>query len=386
MAKKALFIMAVLMMMTAVVFAGPGGEKKAAADGKPTVTLWTTGSQNLSDLFNKAIEIYNARPDAKARVELQFLMSGTGDATLADRIAAAYKTGNKNDHFDIIAENSTAFANMVERAGSPDLFSPIDFSKIPNFKNVLIKSAFDNTKVVPYRGTTVVFAYDSGRVPNPPQTWAELEQWIIAHPGRFTYNPPDTGGAGGGFVNTAVYRFMPQESKISTDPKWAAQWDQGFNWLKKIHPYIYKSGGKVVYPNKNQGPLDLLINKEVDIIPAWADQVLSNMDMGTLPATTKIYQLKDYALNGTDVVFACPSIGANKEAAYDFINWMISPEAQKLCLETIFAVPVISPTMIQSNKTSAVSSLDVSGFSIISLGKLGTTLNDKWQSDIATIK
>ena len=28
---------------------------------------------------------------------------------------------------------------------------------------------------------------------------------------------------------------------------------------------MYKSSGKVVYPNKNQGTLDLLANKEVDI-------------------------------------------------------------------------------------------------------------------------
>jgi putative spermidine/putrescine transport system substrate-binding protein len=249
---------------------------------------------------------------------------------------------------------------------------------------VLIKSAFDNTKVVPYRGTTVVFAYDSARVPSPPKTWAELEQWIKDHPGRFAYNTPGSGGAGGAFVNTAIYRHIPKEAWVSSDEKWASQWETGFAWLKAIHPYLYKSGGKVVYPNKNQGTLDLLINKEVDIIPAWADMVLTNLDNDILPSTVKIYQL-DQALSGTDVVFTMPSLGTNQDAASDFINFVLSPEGQKMCLEILFAVPVINPSLISSSKTGAVSGLDVSGFSVISLGTLGTRLNDKWDSEIAPL-
>ncbi|HOG00386.1 MAG: hypothetical protein BWY35_00342 [Firmicutes bacterium ADurb.Bin248] len=353
---------------------------------KPTVTLWTTGSQNLSDLFAKAIEAYNARPESTAVMELQFIMSGTGEATLSDRMAAAYKTSQTDAGFDLIAENSTALQGYVDAAGSDDLFVKMDFSKIPNYNNVLIKSAFDNEKVVPYRGTTVVFAYDTERVPSPPTTWAELTQWIKDHPGRFAYNVPSTGGAGGGFVSTAVYKDMPVEAKTSNDEKWMAEWTAGFNWLTEIHPYLYQSGGAVVYPNKNQGTLDLLINKEVDIIPAWADQILTNVASGTLPATTAMMQLGDASLNGTDVVFAIPSIGANAEACYDFINFMISPEGQKICLETIYAVPVIDPAAIDSDVVEKVLGLDVSKFSVISLGDLGKKLNEKWDAEIATIK
>jgi putative spermidine/putrescine transport system substrate-binding protein len=381
---KRIVVFLLVFNLAMMVMAGGGAQGKAAADGKPTVTLWAGGSQNVSDLFTLLISTYNARPDAKATVKLQYVMSGTGDIGIPERLAAAYKTKSTNDHFDMIAENSTALPNWIGLAGSPDLLLPIDFSKIPNYKNVLIKSSFDNTKVVPYRGTTVVFAYDSARVPSPPKTWAELEQWIKDHPGRFAYNPPGSGGAGSAFVYTSVYRNLPKESWISTDEKWAARWEPGFAWLKALHPYIYKSGGKVVYPNKNQGPLDLLINKEVDIIPAWADQALTNLDKGILPGTVKIYQL-DQALSGTDVVFTLPSLGTNQEASSDFINFVLSPEGQKMCLETIFAVPVINPSLIASAKAAAVSGLDVSGFSIISLGTLGTRLNEKWDAEIATL-
>jgi putative spermidine/putrescine transport system substrate-binding protein len=162
------------------------------------------------------------------------------------------------------------------------------------------------------------------------------------------------------------------------------QWAKGWEVLKEIHPFLYKSGGKIVYPNKNQGTLDLLINKEVDLIPAWADQALTNMSQGILPASVKIYQLEP-ALSGTDVVFAVPNIGGKAEETYDFINFMISPEGQKICLETIFAVPVIDTSMIDSDKKAMVADLDVTGFSVISNGKLGDKRTEIWDSTIATL-
>src|SRR5690606_3131696 len=99
--------------------------------------------------------------------------------------------------------------------------------------------------VVPYRGTTVVLAYNSDTVATPPTTTQELYQWIKDNPGRFAYNPPGSGGAGGSFVFTSVYNFMPPESMTSTDPKWKDQWKQGFDLLRELHPFMYKSGGKI---------------------------------------------------------------------------------------------------------------------------------------------
>lgn len=383
---KKLIIMA-LLITTAIAMlssctlqpTGPAG----SSAGKPKITLWTTGSDNLRVLFEKAIEVYNAKPESKSTVELQFIMSGTGEQGLSDRLAAAKLAGQKNTDFDLIAENGSSLASYVDKAGG-SLFVPLDFSKIPNFKNVKMKSGFYTECVVPYRGTTVVMAYDSERLPNPPRTFDELDAWIRANPGRFAYNSPGTGGAGGAFVNLVLYKDLPLEAYTSTDEKWVKEWEAGWKWLTEIHPYLYQSGGKTVYPNKNQGTLDLLINKEVDLIPAWADQVLTNLSNGILPDTVKIYQLEP-ALSGTDVVFAVPDLGGNPENTYDFINFMISPEGQKICLETIFAVPVIDASQIDSNVKDMVADLDVSGFTVISHGKLGDIRNEYWDNNIATL-
>lgn len=383
--KKVLAICLVLGLVIAMLPAAGAKETTADASGKPTVTLWTDGSQNVSDLFTALIEAYNARPESKAKVNLQFILSGTGDEGFNARIAAAYKTKQTNAGIDILANNTSTLSALADIAGSTEIFRDMDYSKLSNWPKVTMKPTELEGKLVPYRGTTVVFAYDSKRLPNPPTTWAELTKWIKANPGRFAYSAD--GGAASAFIRTATYRYIADKSaRTSNDPKWMQQWDPGFAWLKEIHPYLYKSGGSVVYPNKNQGSLDLLINAEVDMIPAWADQVLSNMANGVLPATTVMTQMSDDALSGTDVSLSIYSLSQNPDACYDFIDFVISPAGQKICLEVMFAVPVIDASLIESNMKSAVADLDPSKFAILSIGDLGDLHTQRWQREIATLR
>lgn len=361
----------------------------ALAEDKPVINLWTTGSQNVADLFNALIAEYNALPEAKTEVKLQFLLSGTGDEGMLSRVSSAYLAGQKDTEFDMIAENTASLQSYIDEAKSEDIFLTLDFDQMPNYQNVTLKPSMLQDKVVPYRGTTVVFAYDAGRIPEDqlPHTWEELTQWIKDHPGRFAYNEPTTGGAGSAFVRTAVYRFIEDKSSyVSNDPKWADEWDTGFAWLAEIHPYLYKSGGNVVYVAKNQGTLDLLINQEVDLIPAWADQVLANIEKGTLPASTRMYQLDDAALTGTDVSMALLSIGKAGEAAYDFMNFVISPAGQKIALENMKAIPVINPELIDSADKDLVKDLKVENFAFMSIGTLGDVFNERWNEEIMTLK
>ncbi|MEA5064865.1 MAG: hypothetical protein VB065_02335, partial [Eubacteriales bacterium] len=126
--KRALSLLLILTMVLSL--AGVASAEKAK------VNLWTIGSQNVSDMFTACIAAYNQLPDAKAEVTLQFILSGAGDTQLYDRLGAAYKTGQQDSGFDIVAENSTSLAQYVAAAGSPDLFANLDFDKIPNYANV----------------------------------------------------------------------------------------------------------------------------------------------------------------------------------------------------------------------------------------------------------
>jgi len=338
-------------------------------------------------VFTAVIDAWNAKPDRTCNVVLQFILSGSGDASLGSRYGAAYITG-KDHTFDIIAGNGTDFLGYSDEAGSQDAFLNLDFSKIPNFANVKMSASVFKEKLVPYRGTTVVFAYDSAKLPNPPQTWDELVEWVKANPGKFTYNDPSTGGAGQAFVYNAIYRLIddPEAFSNGADEKYIDQWDAGFDWLAMIHPYLYSSGGHIQYAVKNQGALDLLANGEVWMVPAWADGTLSALEKGTLPATVKMYQLRDLSLTGTDVDMAICSTTEHLDACYDFINFVISVEAQQIFVEIMKAVPVIDASLLeQTAAVKAVSVLNPSEFNILSIGSNGSLIKDRWQEDIATL-
>lgn len=363
------------------------GSSSAAnqSDGgeKSTVTVWAGGSDNVRIQFEKQIEQFNASQD-QYTAKLEFITSGTGAQGLFDRAVAAKKAGETDTDYDVIELGGDEVTKYVEEGGE-DFFVPLDMSKLPNSENLKVQSTYRSDLVVPYRGTTVVLAYNSETVTDVPETTDELYQWIKDHPGRFAYNTPSSGGAGGSFVVTSVYNFLPEEALTSTDESWKDQWGQGFDLLKELHPYMYKSSGKVVYPNKNQGTLDLLANKEVDMVPAWADMALTQIKQGTLPESIKIAQI-DPAFTGSPVVLGIPSMGSNQDGAYAFINYMLSADAQNIALDAMAAIPVIDFSLLDPELTKTIADLKIDSFRMSSLGTLGTELYEKWDQEIGTLE
>ena len=170
------------------------GSEASAAEGVPTVTIWGNGGQEVREALQAIADAYNADPEynKKAKVEIQFVVSGTSEQSLPDRLAAAYKAGETDTDFDLIVTDDSAIAN-IEAQTSEDFFEDIDTSKIPNYENLIFKDNIVGDNFIPYRGTAVYLAYNSETVPNPPKTAEELYQWIKDNPGRFAYNDPSTG-------------------------------------------------------------------------------------------------------------------------------------------------------------------------------------------------
>ena len=370
-------------MLMAGCSANSGTPGKEKSDEKPVVTVWASGSDNVRVQFEQQIQQFNTSQD-QYTAELQFITSGTGAQGLFERVVAAKKAGQTNTDYDVIELGGDEVTKYVDEGGE-DFFIPLDKSKIPNIESLQVESTFRNDLVMPYRGTTVVLAYNSETVKNPPKTADELYQWIKDHPGRFAYNTPSSGGAGGSFVTTSIYNFMDEATLTSSDPSNKEQWDQGFELLKELHPYMYKSSGKVVYPNKNQGTLDLLANKEVDMIPAWADMAITQMKQGTLPESIKITQI-DPPFTGSPVVLGLPSIGSDQDGAYAFLNYMLTPEAQNIALDSMAAIPVIDFSQLDPELTKSIEELKIEKFRIGSLGNLGTELYEEWDSRIGTLE
>ena len=380
-------LMAGVMAAGMVGCGGSGSGEEASAgggSGDNTVTIWATGSDNVRQIYETLIENFNNSEYAgDYTAELQFMLSGTGTQSLTDMLVAAQKANQKNTDYDLVDLSGDDLSKIVSQIGEEALVK-LDDSKISNAEGVSAQSSVATDYVQPYRGTTVVLAYDSEKVANPPKTMDELVEWMKENPGRFAYNAPGTGGAGDSFARSSVYNFMPEEAITSDDPTWEDQWDEGFDFLKEIHQYMYSSGGSIVYPNKNQGTLDLLNQGEIDMCPNWADMVLSQRADGTLKDTIKITQI-DPSFTGSLQSLAIPTFGSNEDGAYAFIDYMLSTEAQELMVKEMAAIPLVDTGDMDMTGYEDLMDLDVSSFRIMSIGDLSTDFNARWDSEIGAI-
>lgn len=373
------------VFLAAAMLAGCGSGSSEGTDGKETITLWASGSQNVGDIYETLVEEFNTNSEYanKYQVDFQFMLSGTGTQSLTDMLIAAHKAGQTNTDYDLVDLGGDDLSKVVSQAGE-EMLVKLDKTKIPNASKVSAESSVATDYVQPYRGTTVIMAYDSETVENPPKTVDELVAWMEENPGRFAYNAPGTGGAGDSFARSMVYNFLPEEAITSDDPKWEEEWDEGFRFLADIHPYMYESGGSIVYPNKNQGTLDLLNQGEIDICANWADMVLSQRAQGTIKDSIKIYQIEP-SLTGSLQSLAIPTFGSHEEGAYAFIDFMLSDTAQEILVKQMAAIPLVDTSNMDLTGYEDLMELDVSNFRIMSIGDLGTDFNTRWDSEIGSI-
>jgi len=349
--------------------------------------LWVSGSENVRLIFEKLIEEFNKDSEYNhhGTAKLRYQLPWQRTQAARERMLMSYRSGQRSAGIDLLEFNEWELSIFVQEAGE-NMFHNIDLTKIPNISNLSIPLPANSRFVIHYRGTTVVMAYNSDYVTNPPVTTKELTAWIKANPGRFAYNTPDTGGAGASFVLTKLYNPLPQEALVSLDEKWIAQWAEGWEYLKDIHPYLYKNRGRVFYPHRNQGSLDLLASEDIWMTPAWADQVIMGVKRGTLPASIKIYQLDDYPYTGSIQFMGIPVFGGNAEIAHSFINFLLSQKAQNILLADMAAVPLIHLDMLDPKEVEYVKDLDINAFRSVRIGALQAEMYKIWDNTIGSIR
>jgi putative spermidine/putrescine transport system substrate-binding protein len=362
------------LMMTSLVgcdFKGVG-----AGSGNPKqeeITFYFGGSLNVKELWETLVPMFEKKnPGIKVKL-VYMAQGGTSDATL-DRLIAAEKSG-KNAGIDLYEGG----LNDITRGQKEGIWSNLDSKDIPNLSKVDAKGLADvNQQAVPYRASCVVLAYNSAKVKNPPKTADELYNWIRQHPGRFTYNDPATGGSGDSFVQTAIYNFLPPEASQSSDPSIAKKWDKGFALLKELKPYMYQHG---VFPKKNQGTLDLLANGEVDMIPAWSDMALEQINKKLLPDTIKLTQIQP-AFTGGPSYLMVPKQSQHHAAVNKFINFVLSPEAQLVIVNKMNGYPGIKWSEMPVDVQKKFKDL-MTGYRIFKIGDLGKEIQKRWQREVA---
>jgi putative spermidine/putrescine transport system substrate-binding protein len=226
---------------------------------------------------------------------------------------------------------------------------------------------------LPYRGSSVVLAYDSTNVASPPKTLSGLLAWIKSHPGKFTYNSPNTGGSGYSFAETVVDSTLSQSTitqMVQGYPQQLeSQWKQGLDLLHSLNGSIYQG----VYPNGNQAVLDLLAKGQIWMAPVWSDQSLTALKNGQLPKTIKLTQISSPSFTGGAAYLGVPKTAKNKVDVYKFVNYVLSPAAQTQIINVMSGFPALPlkylPKAIQNQ------------FADVSANTLRQAYSSKTQSD-----
>ena len=233
------------------------------------------------------------------------------------------------------------------RPGGLEAGSVVDWSKagLANYSKVN-PLAIDIPTNLPYRGSQVLLAYDSTKLPKDkaPKTFADLVAWIKANPGQFIYNRPDKGGSGGNFVNRAILEANGKDpSKFTVDNyerrDEPAMLAKGCKLLNDLAPYLYNKGA---YTSGNTQSVQLLSQSAVTMIPAWSDQSLSAISQGVLPDTTGLVQLTDLGFGGGFTIATVPTNGANKDQALKLCDFLLTEDIQSAILTQLGGFPGVS--------------------------------------------
>lgn len=364
-------LVATIVVALAVVIAAVAASTTHAATKHAaktvTINLYASGDVNVQQLYQKYLIPGFEKKNKAIKVNLIFSEHGQNDTTTLARIGAAVKQ-RKWPGIDLVD------AGLVTTLATTGLTQPVTKATAPNIKNVDQKLLVPvHGAAIPYRGSSVVLAYDSKNVPNPPKTLAALLAWIKAHPGKFTYNSPNSGGSGYSFAETVVDQFVPANVLTQMDqgyvPNQESYWKQGLNVLHSLNQYVYQG----VYPNGNQAVLDLLAKGQIWVAPVWSDQSLTALKTGALPASIHLLQISNPSFTGGAAYLGVPKSARNKVDVYKFVNYVLSPAAQTQIINVMSGFPAIPlklmPQAIQNK------------FADVSANSLRPTFSQKQSSD-----
>jgi putative spermidine/putrescine transport system substrate-binding protein len=331
----AVAVAVLVFVPTAFSATDAGGHVKKAQAGT-TIVVYASGDVNVQNLWQNNIIPHFEKANKGIYVKFIFSEHGTDDGTTLARIGAAVK-GRHWPGIDLVDGGLTT---TMAAAG---LSQPVGKATAPNIKKVNqdllapVKGA-----AIPYRGSSVVLAYNSSKVSSPPRTLSALLDWIRANPGKFTYNSPNSGGSGYSFAETVVdsllspatLKAMDQGYDTSLQPSWK----DGLALLHGLNKYMYGNG---VYPNGNAAVLQLLGQGQIYMAPVWSDQALTALNNGQLGSNIKLTQIANPSFTGGAAYLAVPKTAKHKKVLYKFVNYVLSPDAQQMIVDVMSGFPAI---------------------------------------------
>jgi len=370
-----------LMLSASAVAAATILPRAAFAD--PNRIDWITSSdQNVIDFWTNIVKPKFEAANAGLTINLVDGGDGAGLIAIASRALAALQT-KTDPQVDFLEGYDTRIPKGGIEAG---LWTDMSKAGLSNYSKIN-PLALDIPTNFPYRGSQVLLAYDTTKLPKEkaPKTWADLVAWIKANPGQFIYNRPDKGGSGGNFVNRAIFEANGKDPKVFTvDNYTQAKGDEmlGKAWaiLNDLAPFMMDKGA---YTSGNTQSIQLLSQGAVTMIPAWSDQSLSAIKQGVLPDTTGLVQLSDLGFPGGFTTCGVPANGANHAATLKMCDFLLSEEIQSAVLTELGGFPGVSWDYVSKDLQAKFADIVPKSIPVFPAGDWTKAVNDGWYRNVA---
>jgi putative thiamine transport system substrate-binding protein len=326
-------------LAAAATFAGGPVARPAFADPAWDATLKAARGQTVyfnawagSERINAYLQWAAGELQQTYGVRLEHVkISDTAEAV--KRIRAEKAAGKAEGSVDMVWINGENFFNL-KRDGL--LFGPFA-EALPSYANVdtvgkpttrLDFSVPVDGMEAPWGMAQLTFYADRSRVPQPPQSAAELLAWVRANPGRFTYPKPPA------FDGTTFLKQVTTELATDRKPLYLAVTPESFTretaplwaYLDQLHPHLWRQGKQ--FPANNTVMRQMLADGELHIGLSFNPNEAANQIVAkALPASVYSYQHAGGTIGNTHFL-AVPFNARAREAAQVTINFMLSPAAQ----------------------------------------------------------
>lgn len=351
-----------------------GGDADASGDGSGTsLTVFLSTDTNIQTLWEDSLIPAFVEENPDYSVDVQLDLHGEHDSQTIAKLTSATQQG-EDPGYDLV---DGGFVTQVAEAGLLTEVSAEDIAGLETVGENILEAGGPGS--IPYRASSVLLAYNTDEVSEPPQTLDELLQWIRDNPGRFTYNTPDSGGSGQSFVATVLDHYVPddvsEQMVTGYHEDLESHWDEGFDVLRDLNPYIYQEG---VYPNGNAQELELLASGQIWMGTVWSDQFITGQEHGQIPENIDYTQISDPSFTGGASYLGIPATSPDQEGALVLANWLLSPEAQAIIADSVSGYPVIELDQLPEDVQSMFADANVDDLRLPYFSQMNEDLNRLW--------
>lgn len=254
---------------------------------------------------------------------------------VVNQVLSEREAGQEVGSVDLIWINGENFLSLKQAEMLfPDWAQQLPNSALVDWDNPAVNLDFGepvDDLESPWSSAQFQFIYDSARMNEDelPRSYAELQEWACANPGRFTYIAPGPGAfQGTRFVKGALFELSGDATQwLEFDQALWDEWSPDlWAYLNELKTCLWREGE--TYPADENELHGLFANQEVDFsitqAIAGAGPLITE---GLVPETSRAFVFDNFMIGDFNYV-TIPSNAPNKAAALVLANLILEPEFQ----------------------------------------------------------